>query len=95
MKLSDIRRYAIKKQVRVEFRITGDTEALINEHGLALVPTLKVVPSFSLEDELVRVATFKLQYVDNGRTENLKREAMEKLVASVAPGAAVAADHDD
>ncbi len=40
MKLADLRKLSIKKQVRIRFRFRNGMECVINEHGIAQVPAL-------------------------------------------------------
>ena len=52
MKLADLRKLSIKKQLRIRFRLKNGMECVINEHGVAQVPALQAPPEFNLEEEL-------------------------------------------
>ncbi len=86
MKLADLRKITIKQQVRIRFRLTGGLECVVNEHGIAQVPSLKGVPGFNLEDELTRAAEFLLESAGRDRSkakaQTLTREQLAALVAS-------------
>ena len=99
MKLSELRRLAIRKQMRVRFALANGTECLITESGLAQVPSLKEVPDFNLEAMLPGVETFRVEMVGQAKTDKPQvnsRDQMEKLIASLNPANAVAThDHDE
>jgi hypothetical protein len=97
MKLSEIRRLAIRKQVRVHFSLANGTECLITEGGLAQVPLLKQVPDFNLEDQLAQVASFCVETVGGAKLEKpqvTSRDQLEKMIAAMNPANAGAAAHD-
>ena len=60
MKLADLRRLSIRKQLRIHFRLRNGMECVISEHGIAQVPALKGVPDFNLEEELTAAGEFLL-----------------------------------
>lgn len=99
MKLSDLRRLAVRKQLRVSFTLPNGMEALIDEHGLSKVPALRAIPDFNIEDGLAQVHQFRLEPVTlEGRAprpQNASLADVEKLLAQLSPSAAAAADHDD
>lgn len=61
MKLSDIRRLAIKQQLKVHYRLSNGMECIVTEQGIAQVPALKSVPDFNLEEELAAAGEFLLE----------------------------------
>jgi hypothetical protein len=63
MKLADLRRFAIRRQTRIRFRLRNGMECVITEHGVAQVAALKGVPEFNLEEELASAASFLLDPV--------------------------------
>ena len=63
MKLADLRRLSIRKQLRIRFELPNGMECVITEHGLAQVPALDRVPGFNLEEELGSVSQFVLEPV--------------------------------
>jgi hypothetical protein len=100
MKLLDVRRYAIRKQMRVKFRTGSGAECVVNEKGISAVPGLNGPPDFNLEEELGKAAAFVVEPVVNekgkARPRNVSRPDLEQMVAAVAPGAAhTAHDHDE
>ena len=98
MKLADLRRVAIKTSVRFRFPLSNGLECVLNEHGIAEIPALKVVPSFDLEEELARAEKFTMEPVavekNKSRIQVFNREQLAVLVG---PKTAEAAhdDHDD
>lgn len=61
MKLSDLRKVTVKKNLRIRFALSNGMECVLNEHGVAQVPGLRAVPSFNLEDELAGVQQFLVE----------------------------------
>jgi hypothetical protein len=99
MKLSELRRLAIRKQVRVHFSLANGTECLITEGGLAQVPSLKHSPDFNLEEQLTQVSSFRVETVNSAKLDKpqvTSRDQLEKMIAAMSPANAAAAhDHDD
>lgn len=97
MKLSDIRRATVKKQLRVKFKLPNGMECIVDEHGLAKVPELKVVPDFDLEEALTTVQQFQIETVveepAKSKVQHLPLAEFQKLMA-VAGGSASALVHD-
>lgn len=99
MKLADLRKLSIKKQLRIRFRLQNGMECVITEHGIAQVPELNGIPDFNLEQELVSAGQFLLEpaVVADKKTaskpRSLGREELSQL-ASSGPGAAHD-NHDD
>jgi hypothetical protein len=94
MKLADLRRAAIKANLRVRFQLSNGMECVLNEHGIAQIPALRAVPNFDLEDELARVSRFTVEpaVAEKGkpRTQVMDREGLAALV-----GTKTAEAHDD
>jgi hypothetical protein len=61
VKLSDIRRLAIKQQLKIHYRLRNGMECIVTEQGIAQVPALKSVPDFNLEEELAVAGEFLLE----------------------------------
>jgi hypothetical protein len=61
LKLGDVRRLAIRKRLRVRFRLANGMECVINERGITEVPGLEAVPDFSLEDEFAKSVQFAVE----------------------------------
>jgi len=99
MKLSDLRKITVKKNLRVRFALSNGMECVLNEHGVAQVPGLRAVPSFNLEDELAGVQQFLVEPAGAGEKDKTKlkprsytRDEMTAL-ATAAPGGE--AGHDE
>ncbi|HUQ90501.1 MAG TPA: hypothetical protein VM120_02390 [Bryobacteraceae bacterium] len=100
MKLAELRRLTIKKQLRIRFKLPNGMECLIDEHGLAKVPALKNLPDFNLEQDLAQATAFQVETLAADpakvKPQATSVEQLNKLIASVSPGAAQAAhDHDE
>ncbi len=63
MKLLDVRKLAIRQKVQVRFRMRNGMDCVINETGVAQVPTWKGIPDFNLEEELEAADSFLLEPV--------------------------------
>ncbi len=61
MRLIDVRKLAIRKQVRIRFPLANGMECVIDEHGLGRVSALGGRPDFDLEQELARAGRFTLE----------------------------------
>ena len=100
MTLVDLRRFTIRKQSQIRFRLRNGMECVVTEHGMAQVPTLQAVPDFNLEEELGQATEFFLESVvapdkkSPVKPQSLKREELARLVASGSTAAA-SPEHDD
>jgi hypothetical protein len=96
MKLPDIKRYSVKKQVRVRFSVSTGAEVVVDEHGIARIPALASVPGFNLDEEIESVERFRLEPVSpGGRPQGLKREELEKLFETAAAGPAAGGEPEE
>lgn len=100
MKLAELRRYSIRQQARIRFRIRNGMECIISEHGIAQVSGLNRVPDFNLEEELAAAGEFHLESIAlSGRKDAPKPQVLSRdqlaALAAAGPGAAAAAEHDD
>lgn len=59
MTLSDLRKVAVTRRVRIRFR-AGGAECVIDEHGIARIPSLKSKPDFHLSRVLDDAGEFVL-----------------------------------
>lgn len=88
MKLLDLKKLAVKDQMRVRFPIAGGRECVITEHGISRVPGLDSPPDFNLEEELVQAERFTLEPAETGKDRHgpksrvLGRPELEALVAA-------------
>ena len=100
MKLADLRKASIKKNVRIRFRLPNGMECIVNRHGIAEVPELKGPPDFNLEDALAQSAEFRIEPAAAGKqkpakVEILTRAQMEALLSAPAGAEAHAEEHED
>jgi len=100
MKLADLRKLAIRKQVRIHFRLRNGLECVVNEKGVAQVPALKAPPDFSLEEELSAAGSFDIEPValaagrNASPTTQIPRAELAAMTRDGA-GAAAADEHED
>ncbi|MBI3681346.1 MAG: hypothetical protein HY235_13245 [Acidobacteria bacterium] len=99
MKLSDLRRLAVRKQLRVHFAVAGAMECVVNEHGVVQVPQLQSIPEFNVEESLSSVSAFRIDALSadsaKARPQSVSLQDLEKMIASLSPGTPAAADHDE
>jgi hypothetical protein len=93
MKLADLRRLSIRRQIRIRFPIRNGMECIVDEHGVAKVPSLRSIPDFNLEQELTGAQGFVLEPLA-GATRNIAREELDAMIAT-ASGSAAAAEHEE
>jgi len=97
MTLADLRKLAIRRQVRIRFPLANGMECLITERGVAQVTALQAPPDFNLEQELAGAATFVMEPVVAAGARNASKPSnidREQLAAMTAEGPA-AQPHDD
>lgn len=83
MTLLDLRRYAIRRRVRVGFSSPGAGECIVSEHGLLQIPSLAGVPGFQFDSSLAGVERFVLTPVEeSGRPQTISRRHLETLVSA-------------
>lgn len=99
MTLLDLRKAATKQNVRIRFRLRNGLDCVINERGVAEIPSLRAKPDFRLEDELAEAHEFHwephaLTAGKNGpKPQRLDRDQLARLIS---PGADTAHDgHED
>ncbi len=99
MKLADLRKLSIKKQLRIHFRLANGMECVISENGVAQVTQLRSTPDFNLEQELVSASQFLLEPAtpaskkDAPKARSVGREELAQM--TVSGPAAAHDDHDD
>ena len=96
MKLADLRKLSVKKQLRIRFLLPNGMECVVNEHGIAQIPALRTVPDFNLEEALAAVGQFSLEALaadprKGPRPQTLSRDQLAALACAGGPEAA----HDD
>jgi len=98
MKLADLRKFSIRKQLIIRFQLANGLECVISEHGLAQVPTLRRAPDFNLEQELEGVSRFVLEPArldpkSPAQPTSVGRADLDAMLAS--GPAAAAPDHEE
>jgi hypothetical protein len=61
MKLADLRKLSIRKNLKIRFQLSNGMECVVTEHGVAQIPTLAHTPNFNVEQELASVSQFMLE----------------------------------
>jgi hypothetical protein len=94
VRLADLRRLAVKKQLKIHFRLRNGMECVVNTDGVALIPELRGIPDFQLEDELAAAGEFLVEPAAPAPPKKVGRDEMVTMAAA-SPVAAAAHDHDD
>ena len=61
MTLAELRKFSIRKQFKIHFRLRNGMECIVAEDGIAHVPALRGIPDFNLEEELAGASEFLLE----------------------------------
>jgi hypothetical protein len=94
MKLNDLRKYAIRSQVRIQIRLTDEQECIVDNHGIARVPGLTGPTAISLERELESAQMFRLTPTDStAKSRSVTRQELGELLGDTT--AVAVHDHDD
>ncbi|MCC6587098.1 MAG: hypothetical protein IT168_10435 [Bryobacterales bacterium] len=101
MKLQDLRKFAIQQQSRIKFNFGDAFQCVIDEHGIAKVPSPQIssAPPIDLEQELAAAHQFSLEPVvlSSGRPRTISRADLESLLrtSSTSHAADQQHHHDD
>lgn len=97
MKLADLRKLSIRKQLKIRFQLSNGLECIITEHGIAQMPALRHVPDFNLEHELASVSQFTLEPARHDSKAPLKPAtvSLAELTGMLSPAGATATDHEE
>jgi len=97
MKLADLRKLSIRKNLKIRFVLSNGLECVITEQGVAQVPELRRVPDFNLEQELAGAAEFVLEAAVADKKAPLKPQKLtrEGLSALVTSSPSAAPDHEE
>jgi hypothetical protein len=96
MRLADLRKLSIKKQIRIRFILPNGLECVVNEHGVAQVPALKAVPDFNLEDALAAVSQFSTEAAAPDPKKGFRRQTLSRVeLAALSSDGSEAQHHDD
>jgi len=98
MKLADLRKLSIRKNLKIRFRLSNGLECVVTEQGIAQVPGLNRTADFNIEQELASAAQFILEPVGgdpkhSSPPRSIGREELTSLTAASTGGAA--AGHED
>ncbi len=93
MKLADLRKISIRKNLKIRFQLPNGMECVITEHGMAQVPALQRIPDFNLEHELESIPSFVLEPVtadkkSPARPRTVSREELATMVTAAGSGPA-------
>ena len=97
MKLADLRRLSIRKQLKIRFQLSNGMECVITEHGLAQVAALRRVPDFNLEQELSGVSQFVVEPARADAKSPVKPKAVsaDELAGMLGASPSAAAEHEE
>jgi len=97
MKLADLRKLSIKKQLRIHFRLQNGMECVISEHGIAHIPELRAAPEVNLERELGSAGEFLLEPAAAPDKKNpaRARKLDRAELAAMTTAASASAAHDE
>ncbi|HVN06667.1 MAG TPA: hypothetical protein VMT86_19745 [Bryobacteraceae bacterium] len=99
MNLADLRKITVKKNLRIRFTLSNGMECVLNEHGVAKLPSLHSVPAFNLEDELSHAREFLVEPAASGKDKphvrRYSRDEMAALATGGVSGEAHPEEHDD
>jgi hypothetical protein len=97
MKLADLRRLSIRKQLKIRFHLSNGMECVITEHGIAQVPALRRVPDFNLEQELAGVSQFMIEpaRADAKSPVQPKAIGVDELAGMLSASPSAAAEHEE
>ena len=98
MRLLDLRKVTVKKNLRIRFSLSNGMECVVNEHGIAQVPALHSVPAFNLEDEFRQAQTFHVEpaTVEKEKVRAKPRQyTREEMVELATAGPGTESAHDD
>ena len=103
MKLADLRKLAIRKQLKIRFGLRNGMECAIGEDGIARVPALRAPPDFNLEQELAEAAAFVVEPVvpagrknpPNTKLVTLGRREMTAMAMESPSAVATHAEHEE
>jgi hypothetical protein len=97
MRLADLRKLSIRKQLKIRFQLANGMECVITEHGVAQIPALRRVPDFNLEQELAGVSQFVLEpvVVDSKSPAKPKPVSVDELAGMLTASPSAAAEHEE
>jgi hypothetical protein len=95
MKLTDLRKLAIRKQLRIRFAVSHGLECVVNRDGVAQVPGLRRSSELNLEQELAAASQFLLESAPAGtKAPPIPKPVSRQELAALAESGLVAETHD-
>jgi len=97
MKLADLRKLSIRKNLKIRFRLSNGMECVVTEHGLAQIPALRRAPDFNVEQELSSVSEFVLEPVGAAKKPAIASRAVDvqELNSMIGASPGAAAEHEE
>ena len=97
MKLADVRKLSIRKNLKIRFALANGLECIVTEHGVAQVAGLRGVPDFNLEQEFASASTFILEPVKTDKKHPVQPRPVgrEELTALTTAGPSAAAHEEE
>ncbi len=96
MKLADLRKLAIRRQVRIRFPLPNGMECVVDEHGVAKAAGLRGAPSLNLEEELASAQQFQVEpAASNNDSPQVRAVLRSELEAMLVPSPAHATAHEE
>jgi len=97
MKLADLRKLSIRKNLKIRFQLSNGLECVVTEHGLAQIPALARTPDFNVEQELAAVSRFLIEPAVVSKKAPAVPRAVDaqELTAMLGSSPATATEHEE
>ncbi len=96
MKLSDVRKLAIRQQSQIRFLTVQGIECIVDEHGVARAPKLARPPHFNLEEELSKATDFVIHSTSaKASPRSLGRLELEQMIAASSSSSSTIHDQEE
>jgi hypothetical protein len=90
MKLNDVRRFAVRSRLELEFETADGASCVIGKDGVVRMPDLRAATNVRVTEEFDRAGSFKIR-----QQEGERRIARAELEAMCGGHADETADHHD
>ncbi|MEZ5352655.1 MAG: hypothetical protein R2762_08465 [Bryobacteraceae bacterium] len=94
MTLNDLRKYAVRNQTQIRYRLANGLDCLVDSSGIARVPGFQGLPDFNLEQELANAAHFAVE-APPASPKRLTRLELETLTTGSGAATAAPAPEED
>jgi hypothetical protein len=94
MKLTDLRNYSVRNNVRIRFRLASGLDCLVDEHGVLRIPALARATDLRLEEELARTGEYVIEPVA-GSPRKLPSRELSALLNSAGASGTPASDPEE